>query len=235
MPLISLAQYPFEKFKAIETESFNEWKTHDSGKKVENTLTIPSFFTNGNELTVQLSSYKDHWFENSEIKLFQGKTQIKCWKENIGFPSIALNSVRTGDFNGDGLKDIKIISPYMGNGIASLNIRVIYILQKAKNDFRKISFDDKMDFNNERLERDIDGDGKYEIITMTLTSYKSHSYWLFNLYNFSQNGLISVNNRLGYPIMIQFLEKENYTITNRISKDVMKEVEMKFPKNYKID
>jgi hypothetical protein len=85
---------------------------------------------------------------------------------------------------------------------------------------------------NRRPERDLDGDHNFEIITMKLTYYGDHSYWLFNLFDFDSDRLINVNNKDNYPIMTQFLFRENFEITNKISREKMKEFALTLPDNY---
>ena len=81
-----------------------------------------------------------------------------------------------------------------------------------------------------RLERDINGDGNFEIITMTLQEHKNYNYWLFNVYNFINNDLICVNVQRNYPIMIQYLFRDNFKETTNISRDEIKEYGLRKPK-----
>jgi hypothetical protein len=129
--------------------------------------------------------------------------------------------------------DIKITAWYMGNGLASLNRRRIYLFQNKDNRFTKISFLDKLG-DDKKPDRDLDGDGNNEIITMNLTYYGDHSYWLFNIYDFIDGELKNVNMKYDYPIMIQYLHRENYEITNKISREKMKEFSLKYPDSYDI-
>ncbi|MCZ8217113.1 MAG: hypothetical protein O9262_12790, partial [Cyclobacteriaceae bacterium] len=74
------AQFPFEKFAPAQYTSFNNWKTYDKTekeKKIHSTLTIPTFFDNGDTLTIQLTSFTDHWWNNSIIRIFRNKTEIQ--------------------------------------------------------------------------------------------------------------------------------------------------------------
>jgi hypothetical protein len=231
-PLIASGQYDFEKYPSIKYKVYDDWKTNETEKKVENSISISNFFKNGESLTIQLNSTKEHWFENSDIKISKNNIETQSFTENIGFNPVALDSVRIADFNGDGLSDLKIIAPYMGNGTASMNVKVIYLFQQTNQSFLKVSFDDKQSDN--RSERDFDGDGNYEIITMKLSSYQNHSYWNFNLFNLVKGKLINVNNKDNYPILIQFLEKENYKITDKISRDKMKSFALNLPEGYDI-
>lgn len=230
LPLIVSGQYDFEKYPAIKFKAYNNWKINDTKEKVEFSQTILSFYKNGESLTIQLTSFKEHWFENSLIRVSKKDGEIKQFKENMGFNPIAIDTIRVADFNGDGFKDLKIIAPYMGNGVASFNVKVIYLFQQANQSFIKISFDDKQSEN--RVERDLNGDGNYEIITMKLISYQNHSYWNFNLFNLVGEKLVNVNKKYNYPILVQFLEKENFKITKKISRKKMKSFTLKLPEAY---
>lgn len=227
-------QEPFEKYPAISYREYKDWEVYDKSakeKKVHYTLTIPDFFENKDSITIQLTSFVGNW-DSSYFRIYRNKKQIQKFVD----PPMGLSEanmvepIRIADINGDSLTDLKILIPYMGNGTASLNVRVIYLIQKPNCDFTKISFDDKM--NGNRPERDFDGDKNYEIITMTLTSYENHSYWLYNLYDYYSNGLINVNVKDDYPIMIQFLYRENYQITDKITRQKMKDFALPLPEGY---
>lgn len=231
-PLIASGQYDFEKYPSIKYKVYNDWKTNETEKIVENSITFSNYFKNGESLTIQLNSFKEHWSENSEIKISKNNIETQNFIENIGFNPIALDCLRIADFNGDGLSDLKIIAPYMGNGTASMNVKVIYLFQQTNHTFLKVSFDDKQ--SNNRNERDFDGDGNFEIITMKLSSYQNHNYWNFNLFNLVKGKLVNVNKKHNYPILVQFLDKENFKITDKISRQKMKNFALNLPESYDI-
>jgi len=83
-----------------------------------------------------------------------------------------------------------------------------------------------------QTERDVDSDGNYEIITMTLFGYEDHNYWLFNLFEYANQELVSANHKVHYPIMIQYLFRDNFEITNKISREKMKAFGMAMPEGY---
>jgi len=191
-------------------------------------------------LTIQLSTYAKNFktvfmnnYDSSTIRIFRNKNQIQKFKEKIFFLGKYnfWGPLITADFNGDSLPDIKLNIAYMGCGLASLNARVIYLFQTNEGKFIKVSFLDMLG-NGNRIERDIDGEGNYEIITMNLEGYENHNYWTFNLYNFKNGNLKCVNEKFDYPIMIQYLNKENYKITDKISKEKMKTFSKKLPNDY---
>jgi hypothetical protein len=67
---------------------------------------------------------------------------------------------------------------------------------------------------------------------MNLVGYENHSYWLFNLFDYDGNEFVNVNSKDNYPIMIQFLYRENFQITNRISREKMKDFNLNLPDDY---
>jgi hypothetical protein len=230
---ILTGQEPFEKYPQILYKEYKGWKLYDKTekeRKIHHTITIPNFFKNKDSITIQLTSFTDKR-DSSYLRIYRNKRQIERFFEPMSFSDINIfEPIRIADINGDSLFDLKLLIPYMGCGIASLNVRVIYLFQNPESNFTKISFDDKM--NNNRPERDFDGDKNYEILTMTLTSYENHSYWLYNIYDFNLNGLINVNVKDDYPIMIQFLNRENFQITDKISRQKMKDFALPLPEGY---
>jgi hypothetical protein len=133
------------------------------------------------------------------------------------------------------MQDCKLLIPYNGNGLASLNTRVIYLFQHKDNSFTKISYLDMINgkhAGDNRSERDFNKDGNYKIIAMSLISYHNHSYWVFNLYNFLNNELESVNNKYNYPILIQCLFPDNYNVARNISREKMKSFALAKPEDY---
>jgi hypothetical protein len=231
-------QYPFEKYPAVQYKDIKDWKIYDridKEKKIHLTMTIPQFFDNKDSLTIQLTSFiTNKWTTDSSfIRIYINKILQQKIFEPMFFNDLNIGSepIRMADINGDKLMDLKLTAWYMGNGIASMNVRRIYLFQNIDNQFTKISFADKLG-GNDRLERDFDGDGNNEIITMNLKGFEGHSYWLFNLYNYVNGELVNVNEKANYPIMIQFLYRDNYEITDRISRDKMKDFTLKVPDDY---
>jgi hypothetical protein len=231
LALKSFGQYPYEKYPAIKYKTYKDWKIYNNDRgKTEFILIVPKFFDKKDSLTLLFTSFPNKW-DSSYITVLRNGKQLQRFFEPMFFYDTNLfEPIMVADINGDKLQDIKLIVPYMGNGTASLNTRVIYLFQQKNKSFTKISFMDKMSDN--RPERDFNGDGNYEIITMTLTSYQSHSYWLFNLFNYKGNELVSVNDKYNYPILIQFLYRDNFKITNKISRQKMKDFAQTKPEEY---
>jgi len=234
--ILSFGQYPFEKFPSPKYNEYKNWKLYDWTKTkhtINYTITIPKFFKNKENLTIQLTSFSNNPKKQSIIRIFRNKNQIQKFTEKMSFTKLNISEpIRIADINGDGLKDIKIIIPYQGNGIASLNVKVIYLFQTQKKKFIKISFSDMMIEN--RPERDFDQNGNFKIITMNLSNYKNHNYWTFNIFEYQNEKLVNVNRKYNYPILIQFLYKKNYKITDKIDREKMKNFEMKLPNDYEI-
>lgn len=228
------AQYPFEKYPAIKYAEYKHWTMgpgpamFTSDDCLSHYQTISPFFP-GESITIRLVSCDS----TSYIYIYKGKHQLQAIPDKMSFFEGNLSEpIRIADFNGDGLKDIKLVVPYHGCGIASLNARVIYLFQRPGNRFVKIAYMDKIEHGN-TPERDMDKDGNYEIITMDLQGYKTHNYWTFNSYNFKDNNLVNVNDKFGYPIMVQYLNRDNYTPTN-IDKNNLKKYSLKVPQEYEV-
>jgi hypothetical protein len=235
--LLSFGQYPFEKYQSPNYLEYNDRKLYDWSETkhtVNHTITIEQFYDNNDTLTIQLTTFTDDIDKASVIRIFRNKTQIQKMTVNMFFnqSNTSVNPIRVADINGDGLRDLKIIVPFMGNGLAALNVEVIYLFQTGEGKFIKISYADMMIDN--RPERDLDSDGNFEIITMNLNSYESHNYWTFNLFEYKDEELKNANQKDDYPIMIQYLFRDNYEITNNISREKMKGFELKLPIAYDI-
>ncbi|MEA5401727.1 hypothetical protein VB776_02295 [Arcicella sp. DC2W] len=233
LTLNAKGQYPFEKYPAIKYREYKNWKFYDKTEKENKfhcTLTIPKFFDNQDNLTIRITTFG--YSEGAFIRIYHNKKLLQKNSEPMFFNDLNIDnqSIRVADINGDSLKDIKIIAWYMGNGLAGLFGRTIYLFQNKEGHFTKVSFTNIA--GNEVLERDFDGDGNYEIITMTLKGYGGHNYWLFNLFNYLNGDLVNVNSKDNYPIMIQYLNRDNYQITKKISRSKMKAFTMKLPEGY---
>lgn len=232
----SNAQYPFESKRHLHYMRYTHWKVLDTtNKRSAYSINIPRFFSHRINLRVLVSSYPGG-ADSSVITLFKGKGQLQSFVDPYFVGSIvgpAPQAVYIEDVNGDGLKDIKILID--GNaccGAYNFYQRVIYLFQKPNGKFSKVAFTDlAMDYKN-KLERDFDGDGNYEIIVQSFQNYGDHNYFLFNLYNFKNGQLTNVNSKADYPIMVQLLNRENYAITKNLTRKKMKEFTKKLPDDY---
>lgn len=227
-PILVFGQYPFEKFKSPKYSSL-EFKMTEKENSLNYSKVVTSFFKDKSDLEVTISGNT----QNLKETYIEIKTKLKSKKYFEEIPAQGTDGFYIADFNGDGKKDFKIVCFYMGSGLASLNVRVIYFFQKQNKEFTKVSFDDKMDGN--RLERDLNGDGNFEIITMSLQGHKKHNYWLFNTYNFINNNLVCVNNKMNYPIMVQLLFRDNFKETTKISRQEINNYELRKAKEILIE
>lgn len=227
-PFLTFGQYPFEKYKKPKSYSL-EFGMVEKDNHLIYSKVVKSFFNDQSDLEVTINGNT----EDSKKTYIKVKTKSKSRNYFEEILSQGTDGFYIADFNGDGKKDFKVVCYHMGCGLASLNVRVIYFFQKENKEFTKISFDDKIGEN--MTERDLDGDGNFEIITMTLQNHKNHNYWLFNLYNFSNGNLVCVNSKVNYPIMVQYLFKENYKVTKKLTRKEMRKYELKKPEELKIE
>ena len=167
------------------------------------------------------------------LMLYKGKQFIQRLNLKKGFnPMDFSEPMRVADINGDSLNDLKLVTWYHGCGLASMNVNVLYLFQQPGNKFAKVEFLDKTDPDN-TSERDMDGDGNYEIITMDLKSYKTHNYWVFNIYNFKNNELVNGNEKFDYPVMVQYLFRQNFKPA-KFNKNIRNKYSLKHPPEYDV-
>lgn len=221
-PIFVFGQYPFEKFQSPQYKSL-VFEMTQKENVVEYSKILTSFFNDKSDVEVVINGN----LENSKKTYIQVKSKFNSKRYFEEIPIQGTDGLYIADFNGDGKKDFKIVCLYMGSGLAGLSVRVLYFFQKENKEFAKISFDDMMEGN--RIERDLNGDGNFEIITMTLQGHLNHNYWLFNVYNYVDGNLSCLNDKVNYPIMVQFLYRDNYKITKKISRKEMKNYQLKKP------
>lgn len=137
---------------------------------------------------------------------------LACAESSMFSPANMSLPIRVADFNGDGLDDMKFVVSYHGCGLAAMYHHVYYLMQRRDGTFYKVSFDDMFFEDMNRTERDMDGDGNFEVITLALQYYNEHNYWTFNIYNIAENenGLENRSKKFGYPIMVQYLFRQNF-------------------------
>lgn len=228
-------QFPFEKYPEITYKKYKDWISYDrinKEHKLHHTLTISRFFNDSASITIQLTLFDT--LDYSIIRIFKDKKEIQKFIEPSSFYGLTSPyPIFTADYNKDSLLDLKFLIPNHGCGAFNNYSRVIYLLQNKFEKFSKISYTDNfIELHENRLERDFDGDGRFEIITQTFQNYLNHNYWLFNIYDFNNDTLVNVNNKDNYPIMIQLLRRDNFEITDKISKEKQKHFERKLPDDY---
>jgi hypothetical protein len=132
----AFGQYSFEKFPAIKTKVFNSWKFINEQGKLTYTLTIPRFFKGGNNLTVTITPIEQEGNDDSSVIKILSNHQVL--KQYIQIFPLGLNSLNTpdsayvGDFNGDGLTDVKFYLPNHGCGAYNFYATVVYLLVNAQ-------------------------------------------------------------------------------------------------------
>lgn len=232
---VVIAQYPHEKFPTIKYRKYSKWKEDDlmdAESKINYTISIPTFFNDSNSLSIKLTLFDT--LDYSLIKVYKGKKLLqKSIEKNAFYRITTPYPVYVADYNADSLMDIKFLIPNHGCGAYNNYSRVVYLLQNLNGTFTKISYtDDFFEMDRNRLERDFDGDGKFEVVTQSFQRCLSHSYWLYNLYEFEGYDLVNVNDKGNYPIMIQILNRINYDVTNKVSRNKMKKFTLTLPEDY---
>lgn len=229
-------KFDFEQYPTIEYTEYSKWKRHnkelqDGDQRIFTSLLFNDFYEKGDSIKILLSyDYTNRKISmRPSISIFKNKKLINTFYEDVVLFGPYLEPLVVADFNGDGLMDIKIRVCYIGSGLG-WNSRIIYLFQQQNQRFKKISFDD-WQFPN-RPERDFNGDGNFEIITMDLVWHDHHNYWTFNLYNYVDGKLKNVNDIADYPIMIQYTNLYNRTITKRLTRKQMKRYSRKVPPEF---
>lgn len=227
--LIAKAQYPFEKFKAINYKEYKGWETilnpKDSLPMIRE-IVISDFNKKASlKIKQELKLSLPDSIEYSKLEIYINNKIIKEFE--VGTRSISEPlPVFMGDINGDGLNDLKIIFPNYGCGAYNYYCQTVLLFQNKNGTFNDIIYTDIFEEFENKPERDFNHDGKFEIITQTFQSFGKHNYWLFNLYNYRNGKLVNVNNLADYPIMIPL---ESHSVSKKISRKKMKEFEIKSP------
>ena len=234
---LACAQYSFEHKPAVTSVEYNKWKVNnDTDEKTGYSITVPNFFDNHQALSVTILGDKEK--DSCQVRIFKGGKIIGSFVDSLHISKTGPHpkAVFLEDINGDGLKDLKILIPFYGYcGGFNFYTQIIYLFQQRNNRLKVILFTDWMDDENypNRPERDFDGDHNFEIITKTFTAYGSHNYELYNIYNFRNGKLVNVNNKVGYPILIQLLWAPNYKVTNKVARSTIKGMSRFLPDDFK--
>jgi hypothetical protein len=167
--------------------------------------------------------------DGSNIFVYRNDQLVQRIAEPFDFyPSTVPDSLSAGDINNDRIMDVKVACSNPGSGLASLLSRKIYLIGKPNGEFSKYSF---MDFSFE-IERDLDGDGSFEIIGVDHRYSEDHSYWVYDLYGIKSGKFVNVSSVFDYPILIQHLDRINYAVTDKIGRAKMKEFSKLRPEWY---
>jgi len=227
---ISHAQYPFESVKSIQYKIFKEWKTTVDPKDelpVMREIKISKFDLKMEGLTIkqQLKWTLPDSILYSEMEIYSDNKIIKEFVVG-NTPLYQPLPVFVADINGDGLNDIKILFPNYASGAYNYYCQTVLLCQNKNGTFNDIIYSDIYENFENKPERDFNNDGQYEIITQTFQQYGAHNYWLFNLYNYKNGGLVNVNALANYPIMIPL---DSYEISTKITRKKMKSFAIKSP------
>ena len=139
------------------------------------------------------------------------------------------DTIYAADIDGNGKPDFKFTFWNNGSGLAGTLIHKVYLFSSGANTFKLASYTDFFD----GPERDFNNDGKFEIIGKVYGLFEGHAYMIYNLFNYSKGKFVNVNRLGDYPIMIQYLERENYRITNKLSRKTMKRFSLTEPDYFK--
>jgi hypothetical protein len=219
-------QFPFEKYPAIKYEQNVEWipiSLEQNENVACRAATISDLFDSSDGLRIEMVCATP-----GEIRLYRQSTLTQTFLEPTPYYGSLLEAACVADIDGDGRKDVKFAWFTGGSGLASSIMRVVYLFQYQPGLFTKVSY---YTFYSDatRIERDFDGDGRYEIITNDVTNFEGHNYWTFNVYNFNVNKLVNVNDRFDFPVMVQLLNRENFAPTARITRQQRKKFSADHP------
>jgi hypothetical protein len=212
------AQFPFEIYPIIKYDRFE--LVHRQYPIDSSFYATANIFEKNNNNLIRIEFREKFENDSSNIFIFRNNLLVQKIIEPEGFCKFIMpDSIYIGDINNDGLLDMKLFCFNTGSGLAAFLIRKIYLIGRFDSKFDKYSF---MDFSDE-IERDFNGDKNFEIIALDHIGYENHSYWIYDLFNFRDRQFINVSKEFDYPIMIQHLFRINYSITNNISREKMKE------------
>jgi len=124
------------------------------------------------------------------------------------------------DLNHDGRLDFKILFNFQGaSPLASKVKRKMYLFSAPDGSYSKVSF---FDFSMEP-ETDFNADHRYEIVAKDLIRFRNHSYWKYELFEYSDKKLRNVSLRHGYPKLVPYRNKPtNKPLSNLTEADPRK-------------
>jgi hypothetical protein len=228
LPFRAAAQYPFEQYPSILYQASGNWqfpKENATRLKVSAAATVHA---GPKKYTLQVFNRRmpsdTFYIAVSEA----GGAQRQFLEPWYLLPESLLQPVRVADINGDGLTDLKLVVNAVGGGAVRGLVRLVYLFGQRSGGFVKMSF---LSFHD-GPERDFDGDANYELMVRELVSYKGHSYWTFNVFSFTGEQLVNVSHKYGYPILIQFLNKPNFKVTDKVSAQEARQFLLKQPREY---
>jgi hypothetical protein len=251
----SLGQYPFEKYKSPMKKTYSEWKRIDivcwttelesllanRTYSVSSLIYLPGVFANRDSCKVQVScaswdtshTHTDCTDIRATIQIFRNSRLVQKFSpDSIFYNGVNFQDAYVADLNGDHLPDIKLLGSTSGVGLGVENVRVIYLIQKPGGHFVKLSYDDMEENAEGRDERDMDQDGEFIAIDKELVIPNNHSYWVFNLFKFQGDSIISANKSHDYPLVVRYLNRSNYRRDNSFPDSLRQKYSEALPRFY---
>ncbi|MBE9585192.1 hypothetical protein IM792_12095 [Mucilaginibacter sp. JRF] len=217
--LNSYAQYPFEKYPKPKYKVVPFKVIVDNEKK----YVLRSASYKGYHITLE-----DVDSEAQILRLFYKQKLIKKLQSDLGYTRLTLETDSTlyaADIDGNGLVDFKLKTYNNGSGLAGSRMNKLFLFNKGKNKFSAVQY---MDFFD-NIERDLNGDGCFDIVTQHYLLQNNHSYWVFDMFNFRDGKFVNVSAENNYPILVQLLYRDNYKITNHFTRKQMRKFSFKKP------
>jgi hypothetical protein len=215
------AQYSFEKYPAIK---YKKLVFDKSNSETDSSITAKTSYLDYN-ITLTQKEESD----TAHVVITYKRKIISDFTIGADYVMALQDTAYVADIDGNGFPDFKILYYNMGSGLASSLEHKLYCFNEGNKRFNKFFYIDFFNF----AERDINGDGNYEIISDILNQYKGHSYWTFNLFNYRGGKFINVNKIADYPIMVPYRYDETFEITKKISRLKMKKFSVDFPDYFK--
>lgn len=219
--------YTFSSKPVPAFESFN-LKRVETGEDAGRMVTfIPAIFPDNEGGVIQLLDIEIN--PDSVVNMLtisKGKKVLSQFILSEFSPNYPEN-VEMADLNKDGRKDLVLSFETGGNGLAS-NWRWVFILfQREDLGFDLHRFTNMLPNESYGLFRDFDEDGYFELVVGNHTnvtekgSLNNHSYWFFNVFGWSNEKPININEKWGFPLVYRHLETINRKPDSQIS-DVQK-------------
>ncbi|KAA6438911.1 hypothetical protein FEM33_15175 [Dyadobacter flavalbus] len=153
--------------------------------------------------------------------------------QHFSEPTISIESCPdtafAADLNDDGRLDFKILFNFKGaSPLASRVKRKMYLFSEPDGSYSKVSF---FDFSVEP-ETDFNGDHQFEIVAKDLVQFKKHSYWKYEVFEYSGKKLRNVSYKYGYPKLVPYrIKPVNKPLSNLADADRRK-LMSKQPREY---
>ena len=158
-----ISQYPFEKYPLAVTQDY-ELKGFDEGAHGGTFAAfIPALFPEDELGLVQFSQVEINPDSSATMITVSRKDQI-MHQSFAAFLPFYNESAVSLDMNGDGLKDLRFSFESGGNGLAANWRYMIYLIQRKDGGFDRYFFLNMLPERVYGVERDVDGDGQYELL-----------------------------------------------------------------------